>query len=80
MSTNVDQLAKQAMGLSPDDRVDLAERLWASVPAPEREKLERAWAEEIETRIQDLEQGHVQVIPADQVLGQIEAKLKARGT
>lgn len=79
MKADVEQIADRAMHLSPEDRLALAERLWASVDAPEQSAIGRVWADEIERRIDDLESGKVKPVPAEEVFARIERKLRSRG-
>ena len=70
MSQTVEQIEAQALGLSPEDRVRLADRLIASVF--EDEAIESAWSAEVERRIADIEAGRAELIPAS------EASARAR--
>lgn len=63
--------------LSVSDRIELAHGLVQSVeeePDPEHERL---WMEEIERRCREIEEGTAVLIPADQALAEIRAKLEA---
>lgn len=79
MNADVEELAVRAMGLSAEERIALAERLWASVDATGQAAISRAWADEAERRIDEIEAGQVGTIPADEVFARIEKKLRARG-
>jgi putative addiction module component (TIGR02574 family) len=68
------QILKAAKGLSLDDRMDVAEELFAGLGADEREEIGRAWADEIESRVDDLEKGRVKPVSADEVFEQIRKK------
>ena len=63
-----EQILEAALTLSPEARADLADRLLASLDGPERGEIERAWAEEIERRIDDFDAGRAKGIPAEEVL------------
>ncbi len=69
MSPRHQKLIDQAMALPPDERADLAERLWASLEGEQRRQIETAWSEEVERRSGELAAGKVKPIPADEVLG-----------
>jgi putative addiction module component (TIGR02574 family) len=75
MSPTLEKLAAEAMKLSPEERAHLADLLWASAkPAAE---VEAAWEAEIERRIADLEAGRTEAIPAERVLAEVRAMIKA---
>ena len=59
------QVAQAAMQLSPDERVDLAEKLWVSVDTPET--IAAAWDEEIARRVAQLDAGEAETVAAEQV-------------
>jgi putative addiction module component (TIGR02574 family) len=74
MSLTYQQVAQAAMQLTPDERVDLAEKLWVSVDTPEA--IAAAWDEEIARRVAQLDAGEVETVPAEQVLAELRARLK----
>jgi len=74
MSLTYQQVAQAAMQLSPDERVDLAEKLWVSVDTPEA--IAAAWDEEIARRIAQLDAGEAETVPAEQVIAELRARLK----
>ena len=73
MSLTYQQVAQAAMQLSPDERVDLAEKLWVSVDTPEA--IAAAWEEEIARRVAQLEAGEVETVPAEQVIAELRTHL-----
>lgn len=72
MASLVDELEALALKLSPEERADLADRLWISVAS--KEEVETAWAEEIERRVRELEAGEVETIPHEKVIAELRAK------
>ena len=74
MSLTYQQVANAAMQLTPDERVDLAEKLWVSVDSPEA--VATAWDVEIERRVAQLDAGEVETIPAEAVIAALRARLK----
>jgi putative addiction module component (TIGR02574 family) len=76
MSTSLsfDVLASQVLALPPEQRVELAERLWASVEGQldEDEELFR----EIDRRIAEVDSGAVKPIPFEQAMREIRDSLK----
>jgi len=73
VSLTCQQVAHAAMQLSPDERVDLAEKLWVSVDTPEA--IAAAWNEEIARRVAQLDAGGVETVPAEQVFAEPRARL-----
>ncbi len=74
MSLTYQQVTHAAMQLSPDERVDLAEKLWVSVDTPEA--IAVAWDEEIAHRVEKLDAGEIETVPAEQVFAELRARLK----
>ena len=73
MSLTYQQVTQAAMQLRPDERVDLAEKLWGSVDTPET--IAAAWDEEIARRVAQLEAGEVETAPAEQVIAELRTQL-----
>jgi putative addiction module component (TIGR02574 family) len=79
MSLPLERLEAEALELSVEDRARLAQRLLESLddlPEEDLDEIERAWNEEIERRIADLEAGKAELIPAEQVFAEVRARLK----
>lgn len=74
MSLTYEQIVAEALKLPPQERADLADRLWISVDMPEA--VAAAWDAEIERRIAQLDAGEVDTIPFEQVLAELRAKLR----
>lgn len=75
MSRQLDQISQTVMSVTPDERAQLAERIWESVTAEERESIEQAWCVEVDRRIASANERGTPGIPAEQVLSEIEADL-----
>ena len=67
-------VANEAMKLSPEERVNLAEKLWISVDTPEA--IAAAWDVEIERRLAQIDSGEVETYPANEVIAELHAKLQ----
>ncbi len=67
MTPNADALFNAALGLPPEDRIALAEKLFESVEELDPAEIEAAWAAEAEARIEAYDQGKVKAIPAEEV-------------
>jgi len=72
MSTNSEQIFRQAMALSPRDRAEVVERLLASFQLPPDPELDQLWAQEAEDRIDAYERGDITAIHADDLYARIE--------
>jgi putative addiction module component (TIGR02574 family) len=70
MSTLVEELSRQALALSTAERVELAEKLLATVQAVD-EEVEAAWDEEIKRRIAEIDDGSAKLIPAEEVFAEL---------
>ncbi|MFM8471063.1 MAG: addiction module protein [Limisphaerales bacterium] len=76
MATTVQQVLEEALMLSDDSRVALAERLIESVaPAPQ---VVAAQMEVVRRRIADLESGRVQPVPGPEGLNRVRETLQKR--
>lgn len=65
-STNIDEILQPLLKLAPKQRIELAERLIESVPPFPDEETELAWKGEIARRIEEVDQGRVKLIPAEE--------------
>ena len=70
----VAELSARANALPPEQRARLAEELLASLD-PREIEVDGAWAEELRRRINEVENGGVQLIPADQAFSQVRQAL-----
>jgi len=77
MSLTADEIMAEAMKLSPEERADLADRLWIS--AMPREEVAAAWDAEIARRVAEIEAGTVELIPSEEVFAQIDEELRKFG-
>jgi putative addiction module component (TIGR02574 family) len=73
MSTSFDALTTQALALPPDQRFVLAQRLWESVEG-QLDEDEELFAE-IERRCAEIDSGKAELIPVDQAMREIRARL-----
>ncbi len=70
----VAELTAKAQALSPHERARLAEELLASLE-PHEPEVEAAWDEELCRRIDEVERGAVELVPANQALAQVRRAL-----
>jgi len=78
MTSRAEQVYEQALSLTADERIELADRLFGSLSEGERDRISAAWSEEIDRRVASIEDGTAKLVPADGVFAEIEASLKAR--
>ena len=71
----VEELSRKALSLSPEERVQLAEKLLATVQEVDTE-VEAAWDEEIKRRIAEIENGTAKLIPAEDVFAEVRRLIK----
>jgi putative addiction module component (TIGR02574 family) len=75
MSELATELTERAKALSPQDRARLAEALLATLD-PSDADVEAAWDAEILKRIDDIDNGTVQLIPAAEAFAQVRQALR----
>jgi len=76
MTAATTKLADKLLSLPCEDRIYLVDKLLISLNAPSKEEVDKAWAEESERRIDEIESGNVQTIPGEQVFREIRKRLK----
>jgi putative addiction module component (TIGR02574 family) len=73
MSGATKGILEAAMKLDPRDREELIEELSASLDVND---LGEYWETEIKRRIEDVESGRVNPVPADEVFGRLEQRFR----
>lgn len=73
MSTQLAALEAEALKLSPEDRVLLADHVLASVRG--RNEVEEAWAAEIDRRLAEVEAGAGTFVPAEEAVARARQAL-----
>ena len=74
------ELRDELMKLPADERLELAEELYGSVPGDIDEPgWDQAWADEIRRRIEDIRAGRVEGVPAAEVFANVRERLARRG-
>lgn len=74
MNTHVRELLEKAKKLKPEERIELADLLYADTVTPDAE-WEATWAAEAERRIDAYRRGEVEAIPSEEVHERIEREL-----
>ncbi|MBI3611153.1 MAG: addiction module protein [Nitrospirae bacterium] len=65
-----------ALSLPAETRVNLVEKLLASLNLPTRAEIDRLWAEEAERRIAQIDKGGVKLVPGKKVFANIRKKYR----
>jgi putative addiction module component (TIGR02574 family) len=73
MPTPVEDLAAQALSLPPEDRAKLVERLIASFEP--RSPSQAAWLRLAQARRDDVKAGKIAMVPGDEALARVRARL-----
>ncbi|HBA86178.1 MAG TPA: addiction module protein [Verrucomicrobia bacterium] len=74
MTAKGQAVLNEALMLPPVERASLIEELLSSFDAPARKIIDATWAQEAEERIDAYEQGKLQALSLEQVIGRINAK------
>ena len=76
MSESVEMIVAEAKRLPPDQRLTLAHRILSSVEPEQSTETDAAWDKEIRERIARYDAGGVQSIPAAEVFGELDRRLR----
>lgn len=76
MQTQPKDIEQAALQLEPEKRAQLAARLIRSLPGEttiqaDEAEIERLWLEEVERRVERIDAGKEELIPAEQVLEEL---------
>lgn len=74
--TLTDELSLKARALPAEERARLAEDLLASLHESPDPEIEAAWDEEIRRRIQEVESGAVELVPAEEAFAEVRRLLR----
>jgi putative addiction module component (TIGR02574 family) len=75
MSANFEEILSAALLLSPGARAMLANHLLESLDNEAQKRIDAIWAEEAERRAQAIDDGRVKLIPGDEVLAKLRARI-----
>jgi len=78
MSLSASEFYEAGMALPPSVRKDLALRLLESIEVADGESVDAAWTAEIESRVDDILGGKVEMIPHEVVLAELAERRAAR--
>ncbi len=71
MTTTAEAILSNALRLPPVDRASIIEELLSSFDLTARKRIDKAWAEEVESRIEAYDQGAFPSRPAEDVFRDI---------
>ena len=74
MATTNGRVVDEALSLPADVRINLVEKLLASLNLPVDEEIDRLWAEEAEGRVSQIKEGKAKLVPGEDVFAKIRAK------
>jgi len=72
VQNDANSILEAAMNLPPEQRIDIADRLLTSLPENYVNEVERVWAQEAERRLDAVERGEVEMLPAEPIIRALE--------
>ena len=69
-----EEILQQALALPTDQRAMLVDHLLHSLNALTNNEIDHAWAEEIERRVREIDEGKVELIPGEEVMKKLRSK------
>ena len=78
MSASAQKILEEALQLPPDELDWLVESLLIKDKSPAEVEIEAAWDGEIKRRLDEIDSGAVEMIPLEDVLARMDARLKSR--
>lgn len=75
MATPAAKVLEQALALAPEQRLDLAAELLASVDGEPPETWEASWCAELDERMREVEMGKVRPVPWAEARVRLRARL-----
>jgi putative addiction module component (TIGR02574 family) len=74
MSASSEEILKQALALTLQERAELVEQLLATFQTPPDPRIDELWAREAEDRLEAYDRGELKAIPAEEVLNRIKQR------
>ena len=74
MPASLATVESQALELSPEERVELANRLLSSLAVDS--EIEEAWSAEVERRLAEVESGRMALVPLEEALSRARSSLR----
>jgi len=72
----IEKVFDDALSLPVDVRLNLVEKLLTSLNLPIQAEIDRAWAEEAERRVSQIDRSEVELIPGDEVFASVLRKYR----
>jgi putative addiction module component (TIGR02574 family) len=76
MARRIAQIEEEIRALSISDKELLMRTLWEELDGPPDPNVDAAWLEETRRRDTEIDEGVVELLPADEVFKRLEASLK----
>ncbi len=76
MHDTAEKVVSQVLALPADARIGMVEKILASLNLPTRSDVERAWSEEAERRVREMDEGKVRLISGERVFMRLRAKYR----
>ncbi len=67
MSERTEELGRQIVGLTPAEKIELVDRVLASLDQPD-DRLDQLWLREAEDRLDAYRQGEIKAVSVDEML------------
>jgi putative addiction module component (TIGR02574 family) len=67
MNNDAEAIFSAAMRLTDEERADLADRIYSSLSSEYQAEVDRAWAEEIDRRAKEIDEGRATLVPWEAV-------------
>lgn len=80
MLDSFEEILRAALALPPGARAMLADHLLVSLDAPNQKQIDAAWADEIERRIREIDEGKVETIDGELVMQKIRSRRRSQMT
>lgn len=74
MSTNSEQILKEALALPLQERAELVERLLATFQSAPDPHIDELWVREAEDRLDAYDRGEIKAVPAEEVFNRIRQR------
>jgi len=76
MARRIEQIHADIQALSTPEKEALLRSLWEELDGPADPRADAQWLEEARRRDQDIDDGHVEAIPAEEVFARLESSLR----
>ena len=74
MNARAQKILTDVQHLPPEERIELAEGILATIESPTLQELDASWAREAEDRLAAVSRGELQLIPGELVFEKIRKK------